>query len=69
MESNEEDSVWSLWKFGNLITIPRSEVVFLTQATLIFIFLIASLLKLTLDRPPCDEMSVVFTIIWSRWLH
>ena len=61
MESNEEDGV-KLWKFCNSITLPRSEVVFFTQATQhihssIFI-LIASLLKLTLDRLPCEEMSV-----------
>ena len=40
MESNEEDSVRSLWKFCNSITLPRSEVVFFTQATLIFILVI-----------------------------
>ena len=28
MESNEEDSVMSWWKFCNSITLPRSEVVF-----------------------------------------
>ena len=27
MESNEEESVRSLWKFCNSITLPRSEVV------------------------------------------
>ena len=35
MESNEEESLRSLWKFCNSITLPRSEVVFFTQATLI----------------------------------
>ena len=63
MESNEEYSVMSWWKFRNSITLPRSEVVFFTQATLSFILLIASLLKLTLDRPPCEEKSV-----WSSLL-
>ena len=61
MESNEEDSVRSLWTFRNSITLPRSEVVFFTQATLIFNLVIVSLLKLTLDRPPCEEMSVWFS--------
>ena len=65
MESNEEDSVRSLWKFCNSITLPRSEVVFFTQATLIFILVIASLLKLTLDRPPCGEMSVWFSLLFG----
>ena len=64
MESNEEDSVRSLWKFCNSITLPRSEVVFFTQATLIFILVIASLSKLTLDRPPC-EMSVWFSLLFE----
>ena len=65
MESNEENSVKSLWKFCNSITLPRSEVVFFTQATLIFILVIASLLKLTLDRPPCEEMSVGFSLLFG----
>ena len=65
MESNEENSVRSLWKFCNSITLPRSEVVFFTQATLIFILVIASLLKLTLDRPPCEEMSVWFSLLFG----
>ena len=64
-ESNEEESVRSLWKFCYSITLPISEVVFFTQATLIFILLIASLLKLTLDRPPCEEMSVWFSLLFG----
>ena len=69
MESNEE-SVRSLWKFCNSITLPRSEVVFFTQATLIFILVIASLLKkLTLDRPPCEEMSVWFSLLFGAVVY
>ena len=51
MKSNDEESVRSLWKFCKSITITllRSEVVFFTQATLIFILVIASLFKPT-DR-------------------
>ena len=64
MESNEEDSVGSLWKFCNSITLPRSEV-FFTQATLVFILVIASLLKHTLDRPPCEEMLVWFSLLFG----
>ena len=63
MESIEEDSVMSLWKFCNSITLPRSEVVFFTQATLTLILVFVSLLKLTLDRPPCEEMSVWFSLL------
>ena len=64
MESTE-DSIRSLWMFCNSITLPRSEVVFFTQATLIFILVIASLLKLTLDRPPCEEMSVWLSLLFE----
>ena len=69
MESNEEDSVRSLWKFCNSITLPRLEVVFFTQATLIFILVIASLLKLTLDRPPCEEMSMWFSLLFGAVVY
>ena len=65
MESNKEDSVKSLWKFCNTITLPRSEVAFFTQAILIFILVIASLLKLTLDGPPSEEMSVWFPLLFG----
>ena len=61
MESNKEDSVRSLWKFCNSIFLPRSEVVFFTQATLIFFLVIADLLKLTLDRPK-EKISVWFSL-------
>ena len=65
MESNEENSVMSLWKYCNPITLPRSEVVFFSQATLIFILLIASLLKLTLDRQPSKKRSMWFSLIFG----
>ena len=65
MESKEEDSVRSLWKFCDSITLPRPKVVLFTQATLIFILVIASLLKLTLDRLPCEEMSVWFSLLFG----
>ena len=65
MGSNEENSVRSLWKFCNSITLPRSEVVFFTQALLIFILVVASLLKLTLDRPLYEEMSVWFSLLFG----
>ena len=70
MESNEEDSVRSLWKFCNSKTLPRSEVVFFTQATLIFILVIASFVE-THSRETAmrRNVSVLFTIIWSSWLH
>ena len=36
-----------------------------TQTTLIFILVNASLLKLTLDRPPCEEMAVWFSLLFE----
>ena len=65
MESNAEESVRALWKFCNSITLPRSEVVFFTQATLIFILVVASLLKFTLERPPYEETSVWFSVLFG----
>ena len=37
MESNEEVSVSSLWKFCNSITLPRSEVVFVNSGNAKFL--------------------------------
>jgi len=64
IESNVDESVKS-WKFCNSVSLPRSEVVFFTQAALIFVLVIASLLKLTLDKPPCEEMSVWFSLLFG----
>ena len=47
----------SLWRFCNSVTLPRSEVVFFTQAALIFIIVVTSLLKIALDKPSCEDMS------------
>ena len=65
MESNEDESVRSLWKFCNSIILPRSKVVFFTQATLIFILVNASLLTLILDRQPGEEYLVWFSLIFG----
>ena len=62
--TNIDDSVRT-WKFCNSVSLPRSEVVFFTQATLIFVLVVTSLLKLTLDKPPCEEMSVWFSLIFG----
>ena len=59
LESNEEDIVRSLWNFCNSITLPRSEVLSLLLRQHHFSFL----LKLTLDRPPCEELSVLFEAV------
>ena len=42
----------SLWRFCNSVTLPRSEVVFFTQAALIFIIVVTSLLKIALENHP-----------------
>ena len=47
----------SLWRFCNSVNLPRSEVVFFTQAALIFIIVVTSLLKIALDKPSCEDMS------------
>ena len=47
----------SLWRVGNSVTLPRSEVVFFVQAALFFIIVVTSLLKIALDKPTCEDMS------------
>ena len=57
IESNSSEN--SLWRFCNLVTLPRSEVVFFTQAALILIIVVTSLLKIAFskDKPSCEDMS------------
>mgnify|MGYP000456212932 CR=1 FL=1 len=57
VEDANENSESSLWMFCNSVTLPRSEVVFFTQAILIFLIVITCLLKLALDKPSCEDMS------------
>ena len=47
----------SLWRFCNSVTLPRSEVLFSTQAALVFIIVVTSLLEIALDKPSCEDMS------------
>ena len=56
VEDTIENSKNSLWRFCNSVTLPRSEVVFFTQAAIIFI-IVTSLLKIALDKPSCEDMS------------
>ena len=56
-ESSPDDSVRSNWVFCNSVTLPRSEVLFFTQAGLIYIIVITCLLKLALDKPSCEDMT------------
>ena len=65
MESNEEDSVRSFMEVLQFNHFTKIRGCLFTQATLIFILVIASLLKLTLDRPPCEEMSVWFSLLFG----
>ena len=58
-ESSPDASVRSNWVFCNSVTLPRSEVLFFTQAGLIYIIVITCLLKLALDKPSCEDLSLI----------
>ena len=49
----------SLWRFCNLVILPRSGVLFFTQAVLIFIIVVTSLLKIELDKL-CEDKTCHF---------
>ena len=51
------------WKFCNDVTVPRSEVVFMSQMILIFILLTFCIYKLTWTQICCEETSVWFSIL------
>ena len=55
IENNSNENF--LWRFCNSVTLPRSEVVHFTQAALIFILVVTSLLKIALDKTSCKELS------------
>ena len=49
------------WKFCNNVTVPRSEVFFMSQ--MILILLIFCIYKLSLTKLSCEETSVWFSIL------
>ena len=53
------------WKFCNSSTLPRSEVLFFTQALLIFIIVVSCLLKLIFAHPPCEEAPMWFSLLFG----
>ena len=57
LEAIPDESVGSNWIFCNSVTLLRSEVLFFTQAGLIYIIVITCLLKLALDKPQCEDMT------------
>ena len=51
------------WKFCNKVTVPRSEVAFMSQMVLILILLAFCIFKLSLTKLTCEETSVWFLIL------
>ena len=51
------------WKFRNNVTVPRFEVVFMSQMVLILILLAFCIFKLSLTQLTCEETSVWFSIL------
>ena len=60
-----ESSRNTYWKFCNRVTLPKSEVVFLTQMLVVITLMIISILKLTAFEPRCEEASVWISILSS----
>ena len=50
-------------KFCQNVTVPRSEVVFMSQMVLILILLAFCIFKLSLTQLTCEETSVWFSIL------
>ena len=51
------------WKFCNNLTVPRSEVVVMSQMILILFLLTFCIYKLSLTKLSCEETSVWFSIL------
>ena len=51
------------WKFCNDVTVPRSEVVFMSQMILVFILLTFCIYKLSWTQISCEETSVWFSLL------
>ena len=59
---SETNSEKKSLKFCNIVTLPRSEVVFVAQLVVILILLIFCILKLSFTKLKCEETSVWFSI-------
>ena len=62
-EKNNESVERKPWNFCNKVTVPRSEVVFMSQMILILILLFFCIYKLSLTKLSCEETSVSFAIL------
>ena len=60
-----ESSSKSSWKFCNQTTLPRSEVVFFVQMFVILLLISLCIVKLTILKPNCEEISVWISILSS----
>ena len=59
----ENNTEKNSWKFCNNVTLPRSEVVFMSQMVLILILLGFCIVKTSLTQLTCEETSVWFSIL------
>ena len=53
------------WKFCNSVELPRSEVVFFTQITMILLLIFLCATKLFFYELECEEMSIWIAILSS----
>ena len=60
---NETNSEKKSVKFCNNVTLPWSEVVFVAQMVVILILLTFCILKLSVTKFSCEEISVWFSIL------
>ena len=62
-EGNHDSVEQKPWKFCINVTVPRSEVVFMSQMSLILILLTFCIYQLSLTKLSCEESSVWFSIL------
>ena len=58
-----ESSSKSSWKFCNQTIFPRSEVVFFKQMFVILLLISFCIVKITVLKPNCEEISVWISIL------
>lgn len=51
------------WKFCNSIKLPRSEVLFFVQTTLLFILITICSVKLLFYEIPCEDRTFWYTLL------
>lgn len=56
---NNERPPWKLCNF----TVPRSEVVFFTQVTVVFIILVVALSKMAFYEVSCEEQTIWVSLV------